>query len=68
MNKETEEKINRFLDKLDSALKEQNMSVQEFAQKMGVTKMIVYLWKKKQNTMSLDKYFDACRILNIQPE
>ena len=65
-NKTMHEKVELFLKTLKSELEKQGISIPKFASQMNVKKVTVYAWLKKENVMSLEKYYKALEILGLQ--
>lgn len=61
-------RIKKFLTDLEKRLAQKNMSIAQFSEKMGVSRKIVYLWLTGDVIMSLDKYFLALKILDMEEE
>lgn len=61
-------KVDIFIDWLQNELKEQRISIAEFARKMGVVRNLVYKWINRESTMGLDKYFKALEVLGVKEE
>lgn len=62
------EKVEVFLQRLEDELDKQNLSVPQFAKKMGVPKVTVYAWLNRENIMSLEKYYLALEALGLDEE
>lgn len=60
------EKVDAFIDILESELDKRHMSIPEFAKQMGVPKMTVYRWVKRLSIMSLEKYYRALKVLGME--
>lgn len=61
-----DEKVEKFLQYIEKQLDEKNMTVTEFAEKMGVPRSTVYSWLNGSAVMSLEKYYRALQALGIE--
>lgn len=64
--KQSDEKVERFLKYLESELKAEKITVPQFAKLMKVPSMTVYKWLNRDSVMSLTKYFTALEVLGIE--
>jgi predicted transcriptional regulator len=60
------EQVEKFLLLLEETLDEKNLSVPQFAELMGVPKMTVYKWVRRESVMSLEKYYRALKVLGLE--
>jgi len=68
MGKKTINKVELFLQRLEAELDKQDLTVPQFADKMGVPKVTVYAWLNRDNVMSLKNYYKALKALGLTEE
>ena len=61
----SEQKVKDFTTFLGEELKRQEITIPEFAKRMGVTKQIVYKWLDGTYIMTLKNYYKALEVLGI---
>lgn len=59
-------KVESFLQILETRLDELNLTVPEFAAKMGLPKATVYTWLNRKSVMSLENYYKALTVLGLK--
>lgn len=63
---ESIDKVEKFLQRLEAELDKKGMSIPQFAKLMGVPKMTVYKWVRRESVMSLEKYYRALQVLGLE--
>lgn len=64
--RKTPKNVEQFLKLMEYYLDKNNMSVPEFARRMGIPKSTAYSWLNRKSIMSLKSYYKAIKVLNMQ--
>jgi len=66
MKRKGNNKVDKFLDLIETQIIEQNLTIAGFARIMEVRRNTIYMWLKGESIMTLEKYYRALDVLGLK--